>query len=212
VKQGPGRPRKGVFPANATKSDPPDEDLKELPKPLLEHEIPRFLKQAQNTDDLIAVSLMIFSGLRVGEVEELKVSDLELEKGELTVRAEVAKRSKERRVPIDLRTVCEISARVRELKLETDDYLYPRKKGLESRTVSRTLQRRISAMGEASQVRGNVHPHRLRHTAITQMLERGMPIEVVKEIAGHEDLETTMIYTHISTKHRVKTFQEAFGI
>lgn len=212
MKRGPGRPRKGGFPANATKPDLEAEDLKELPEVLVEQEIPRFLRQAPGVDDLIAASLMLFSGLRVGEVEELKVKDLDLEKGELTVRAEVAKRNKERRVPLDLRTVCEISARVRESGLGLEDYLYPRKGGVEPRTVSRTLQRRVASMGEAAGIPGQVHPHKLRHTAITQMLERGISIEVVKEIAGHEDLETTMIYTHISTKHRVTTFQEAYRI
>ncbi len=213
MKGRPGRPKKDYFPANAKVADPDDDDLDELPKVLYEQEIPRFLRAAPSVDDLIAVSLMLFSGLRINEVEELKVGDLDFEKGEIRIRAETAKRKKERRVPMDLRTVALISARVTERKTLPATYIYPRSEGLVARSVARTLQNRVKAMAEAAGLtRLNVTPHTLRHTAITQMLERKIPIETVRVIAGHEDLETTMIYTHLSTKYTVKTFQEAFGI
>jgi integrase/recombinase XerC len=190
-----------------------EEGLEELPEVLVEQEIPRFLKAAETVDDLIAVSLMLFSALRVGEVEELRVDDLSLERDELRVRAEVAKSNRERRVPIDRRTVALLSARLCELELMASAYIYPRKEGVAARTVSRTLQNRVPAMAELAEItRFRVTPHTLRHTAITQMLERGIPLEVVRQIAGHEDLETTMIYTHLSTKHVIRTFQEAYGI
>ncbi len=208
-----GRPRKPYFPANAKEDGCPTEDLDELPQVLYEQEIPRFLRAAPSVDDLIAVSLMLFSGLRVGEVEELKVGDLDLEKGEARIRAEVAKRSKERRVPLDLRTVALLAARLSERGALPLDYVYPRSEGLAARSVARTLQNRVKDMAaEAGVTRLNVTPHTLRHTAITQMLERKIPVETVRVIAGHEDLETTMIYTHLSTKYTVKTFQEAYGI
>ena len=207
------RPKKQYSPANAKVTDPRNEDLDDLPEVLYEQEIPRFLRAAPSVDDFIAVSLMLFSGLRVGEVEELKVGDLDLEKGEIRVRAEVAKRSKERRVPMDLRTVALISARLVERDALASDYIYPRSPGLAARSVARTLQNRVKGMAEdAGITRLNVTPHTLRHTAITQMLERKIPVETVRAIAGHEDLETTMIYTHLSTKYTVRTFQEAYAI
>ena len=215
MKGRPGRPRKQHFPANGKVRPSPDEDLDKLPEVLYEQEIPRFLRAAPSVDDLIAVSLMLFSGLRVGEVEELEVGDLDLEKGEIRIRAEVAKRSKEHRVPMDLRTVALVSARIHERKpFNTPGrYVYPRSEGLVVRSVARNLRNRVKAMAEdACVTRLNVTPHTLRHTAITQMLERKIPVETVRVIAGHEDLETTMIYTHLSTKHTVKTFQEAYGI
>jgi integrase/recombinase XerD len=215
LKGRPGRPRKQHFPANATSRPSPGEDLDKLPEVLYEQEIPRFLREAPSVDDLIAVSLMLFSALRVGEVEELEVEDLDFEKGELRIRAEVAKRSKERRVPMDLRTVALISARVNERKPFNTPrrYVYPRAEGLAARSVARKLERVVKRMYEdAGITRINGSPHALRHTGITQMLERKIPVETVRVIAGHEDLETTMIYTHLSTKHTVKTFQEAYGI
>lgn len=210
-----GKHWKGCFPANAKIRSNSDEDLDELPEVLYEQEIPKFLRMAPSVDDLIAVSLMLFSGLRVGEVEELEVDDLDLDKGEIRIRAEIAKRSKERRVPMDLRTVALISARFQERKpfCPGKHYVYPRSEGLAPRSVARTLQNRVKAMAEAAGItRLNVTPHTLRHTAITQMLERHIPVETVRVIAGHEDLETTMIYTHLSTKYTVRTFQEAYGI
>lgn len=212
MKRGPGRPRKQHFPANANPRPKPEEDLEELPEVLLEQEIPRFLRAAPSVDDLIAVSLMLFSALRIGEVEELRVGDLDLEKGELRVRAEVAKRSKERRVPLDIRTVALLSAKISETKLGFKDYVYPRKPGLVARSVARKLHDRVKAMAEKAGISRNIKLHTLRHTGITQMLERNIPIEVVRAIAGHEDIESTMIYTHLSTKHIIKTFQEAYGI
>lgn len=215
MKGRPGRPRKEHFPANAKVRSNPDESLDELPEVLYEQEIPRFLRAAPSVDDLIAVSLMLFSGLRVGEVEELEVEDLDFEKGEIRIRAEVAKRSKERRVPMDLRTVALVSARVNERKPfnTARRYVYPRSEGLAARSVARTLQNRVKGMAEDAHItRFKVTPHTLRHTAITQMLERKIPVETVRVIAGHEDLETTMIYTHLSTKYTVRTFQEAYGV
>jgi len=213
LKGRPGRPRKRHLSANAKASDVVAEDLNELPEVLYEQEIPRFLRAAPSVDDLIAVSLMLFSGLRVGEIEELQFGDLDFEKGEIRIRAEVAKRAKERRVPMDLRTVALIAARYNETDPVHALYVYPRSEGLAARSVARTLQNRVKSMAEAAGLtRLNVTPHTLRHTAITQMLERKIPVETVRAIAGHEDLETTMIYTHLSTKHTVKTFQEAYGI
>ena len=213
MKGRPGRPKKRYSPPNAKAEDVREEDLDELPQVLYEQEIPRFLRAAPSVDDLIAVSLMLFSGLRVGEVEELEVGDLDLEKGEIRIRAEVAKRSKERRVPMDLRTVALIAARYTETDPVHALYVYPRSEGLAARSVARNLQNRVKAMAETAGItRLNVSPHTLRHTAITQMLERKIPVETVRVIAGHEDLETTMIYTHLSTKYTVKTFQEAYGI
>jgi integrase/recombinase XerD len=208
-----GRPRKEIILGIANAQEIAEEDLRELPKVLLELEVPRFLRAAETVDDLIAVSLMLFSALRVGEVEELLVGDLDLEKGELKVRAEVAKRSKERRVPIDARTVALLSARVAEAGRSAADYVYPRSEGLAPRSVARNLQNKVRAMAvEAGVTRLDVSPHTLRHTGITMMLERKMAVEVVRAIAGHEDIATTMIYTHLSTRHIIRTFQEAYGI
>lgn len=215
MKGRPGRLRKQYSPANAKVRPSPEDDLDELPQVLYEQEIPRFLRAAPSVDDLIAVSLMLFSGLRINEVEELEVDDLDFEKGEIRVRAETAKRNKERRVPMDLRTVALISARTNERKPFNVPraYVYPRSEGLAARSVARNLQNRVKAMVEEAHItRFNVTPHTLRHTAITQMLERKIPVETVRAIAGHEDLETTMIYTHLSTKYTVKTFQEAYGV
>ncbi len=191
-----------------------EEGLDDLPVVLVEQEIPRFLKAASSVDDFIAVSLMLFSALRVGEVEELRIKDIDLERDELTVRAEIAKHNKERRVPLDVRTAALLSARLCEIKLSSsEEFVYPRKEGLASRTVARTFQNRVPAMAEDAGIRRiRVTPHTLRHTAITQMLERGIPIEAVRQIAGHEELQTTLIYTHLSTKHLIRTFQEAYRI
>lgn len=215
MKGHPRRSKKRSLPGNATLRPNAAEGLNKLPEVLYEQEIPRFLRAAPSVDDLIAVSLMLFSGLRVGEVEEVELDDLDLEKGEIRIRAEVAKRSKERRVPMDLRTVALISARMNERRpfQTTRRYVYPRSEGLATRSVARKLERVVKRMyKDAGITRVNGNPHALRHTAITQMLERKIPVETVRVIAGHEDLKTTMIYTHLSTKYTVKTFQEAYGI
>ena len=57
----------------------------------------------------------------------------------------------------------------------------------------------------------NVHPHRFRRTMATHLLDRGMPIEQIKEVLGHERLDTTMIYCNVNSGKVKASFKECFN-
>ena len=137
-----------------------------------------------------AFYLLWQSGLRIGEVEELRQEDLDLEGRKLTVRQ--SKQLKDR-------TVYMTDATVRALK----EYLAVRGPGptdhvflYRNQPVSKDLVReRIKAAGKAVGV--GVYPHRLRHTAATQLLNAGCRITSIQKFLGHKELSTTMIYARV---------------
>ncbi len=130
------------------------------------------------------------SGLRIGEVEELRQEDLDLSGRKLTVRQSKNLRD---------RTVCMTDTTVRALK----DYLTVRGPSptdhvflYRNQPVSKDLVReRIKAAGKAVGV--HVYPHRLRHTAATQLLNAGCRITSIQKFLGHKELSTTMIYARV---------------
>ncbi|MCU0310004.1 MAG: tyrosine-type recombinase/integrase [Acidimicrobiales bacterium] len=153
----------------------------------------------RSRDDAV-LELLYGSGLRVGEVCALRPADLDLDRRRITVRG---KGSKERVVPLGAPTV----EALREWmghgrrQLATADtpadavFLAVRGGRLGDREVRRILDRRAPAP---------THPHALRHTYATHLLDGGADIRTVQELLGHADLGTTQHYTHVS-KQRLRS-------
>jgi site-specific recombinase XerD len=154
-------------------------------------------------DDAV-LELLYGSGLRVAELCGLSLGDLALEQGRLTV---WGKGSKERQVPVSGpgREALEgWLARGRPAMAEdapaTDAvFLNKRGKRLGPRDVRRILDHRSASP---------THPHALRHTFATHLLDGGADLRVVQELLGHASLETTQVYTHVS-KERLLTVYES---
>jgi site-specific recombinase XerD len=149
------------------------------------------------------VEVLYGSGLRVAELCSLNVDMVDL--GTTTVRV-WGKGSKERLVPLSDAAVDALSAwkSVREQRVneETPDgalFLNRRGKRLGDRDVRRILDRRSAVP---------THPHALRHTFATHLLDGGADLRSVQELLGHADLGTTQLYTHVS-KDRLKRVVEA---
>lgn len=140
--------------------------------------------------DRAAFLLLWQSGLRIGEVEELRLEDLDLKARRLTVRQ--SKGMKERTVFMTDTTVQALQ-----------EYLSVRGPGpighvflYRNQPVCKDLIRgRIRAAGNRVGVK--VHPHRLRHTAATQLLNAGCRITSIQKFLGHKELSTTMIYARV---------------
>ena len=213
----PNFARKAGFPGNVKAGEVQkalrSAGLEELPHVLFETEIPRFRQQAPDPDTLLIVDLMLYSGPRISEACGLKFGDINLDEGWARIRAENAKRSKERRVPVEPHLRGYIAATMRSRGAGPDDFLFTRSDDLAERSAERNLYNYVKKMySDAGLVREEFTVHDLRHTAITRMLERGIPIEKVQLIAGHESIEMTLVYTHLSTKQLIRSFEEAFPI
>ena len=154
--------------------------------------------------DRAVVELLYGSGLRVGELCGLRPADVDLVRGQLLV---WGKGAKQRQLPMSESSVEAVAVWIRDgratmVRPETpDDALFLNQRGrrLTSRDVRRILDRRSASP---------THPHALRHTFATHLLDGGADLRAVQELLGHEDLATTQLYTHVS-KDRLRTVYEA---
>ena len=156
------------------------------------------------------IELMYASGLRVSEAADLLLADVDLESGMLRVRG---KGSKERLVPAAPRVIALIRRYItvsrRELieKMPASPYLFV------SRTGRRLNRERIWAIiKEATLIAGidkEIHPHTLRHSFATHLLENGADLRAIQEMLGHSDISTTELYTHVN-KNRLLAIHRRF--
>jgi integrase/recombinase XerC len=156
----------------------------------------------QRRDDAV-LELLYGSGLRVGELCGLSVSSLGLATSSATV---WGKGAKERRVPLSEPAVRALrrwlAVRSDVLPPECGEMLFGNERGkpLTSRDVRRILDRRSPTP---------THPHALRHTFATHLLDGGADLRAVQELLGHRDVATTQRYTHVSRERLSAAYREA---
>lgn len=168
----------------------PGADLAELLEP---HHEPEVAPWRRHRDDAV-LELLYGSGLRVSELCSLDLDSLDLSAGALTV---WGKGGKERRVPMSDAAIDALRDWLRlrpECVEEPLPALFVNSRGrrLGPRDVRRLLD-------ERSPIR--THPHALRHTYATHLLEGGADLREVQELLGHSDIATTQRYTHVSKDH-----------
>ena len=155
-------------------------------------------------DDAV-LELLYGSGLRVGEVCGLAPGDVDARSRTVTV---WGKGGKQRRVPISLPAAEAVdrwrthgAQHVEATEPDAEGALFRNARGrrLTPRDVRRIIDRRAAAP---------THPHALRHTFATHLLDGGADLRVVQELLGHADLSTTQHYTHVS-KERLRTVYES---
>ena len=153
-------------------------------------------------DDAI-LELLYGSGLRVSELCGLQVADVALASAAATV---WGKGSKERRVPLSEPAIKALSrwlaVRHEVVPSERGDALFANERGrpLTPRDVRRIIDRRSSAP---------THPHALRHSFATHLLDGGADLRAVQELLGHADVATTQRYTHVSRERLSAAYREA---
>lgn len=166
------------------------------PKALGKREVDRLIREAERHGDkrnIAIVQLLRHTGLRVGELCNLRLGDIAISarKGEVLVRA--GKGNKDRTVPLnnDARRALEAYQGVR--PRGTGDHLFVGQRGqpLKPQGVQIVVQKYAHRAGLPE-----VTPHVLRHTFAKQVLDAGEDLATVQRLLGHERLETTAIYTH----------------
>jgi integrase/recombinase XerC len=177
-----------------------------LPRVLRDEELDHLLEPTPDGDgatardrrDVAVLELLYGSGLRVAELCGVTRRDLDLHAEVVLV---TGKGSKQRRVPLSgpsvdaLRAWLDVGrAEMRVPNVDDEDAVFLNSRGrpLGPRDVRRIIDRRASAP---------THPHALRHTFATHLLDGGADLRSVQELLGHADVGTTQIYTHVSTEH-----------
>ena len=163
---------------------------------LLEHHPQEHPRWRHLRDDAV-VEMLYGSGLRVSELCSLDVDSIDARRGIVRV---MGKGSKERQVPVSKPAVDAVHDWVKlRHEVSVDDelalFLNHRGKRITARDVRRLIDDRAVSP---------THPHALRHTFATHLLDNGADLRAVQELLGHADVATTQRYTHVS-KERLKT-------
>ena len=155
--------------------------------------------------DMAIVELMYSSGLRVSETVNINISDFEENMSFLRV---IGKGSKTRLVPMGRFAINAINnwLNEREKISNNTDALFLNSKG--SRLSVRSIQLRLKKMA-TKQGLPPVHPHMLRHSFATHMLESSGDLRTIQELLGHSSLSTTQIYTKLDYQHLAKIYDKS---
>jgi integrase/recombinase XerC len=186
---------------------------KHLPNALSPDAMQRLLDSPIDPNDIEAIrdqaiyELLYSSGLRLAEALGLTISDVHGIPEELRI---LGKGNKERIVPVGKKARDALSQWM-EQRSEWDraqtDRLFITKKG---QSVSpRTIQRRLDLRAKAAGLDQHVHPHALRHSAATHLLESSGDLRAIQEFLGHQSLTTTQIYTHLDFQHLAEVYDTA---
>jgi site-specific recombinase XerD len=204
--------RTDAIPANPATNLTAPKASGRLPRVLRSDEVADLLEPAAGSDDDPAIrarddavlELLYGSGLRVGELCSLQVDDIDLDASILRV---WGKGSKQRQLPMSVPSVAAVTEwlRVGRTTLLTAEspahalFLNRRGRRLTPRDARRIVDRRAASP---------THPHALRHTFATHLLDGGADLRAVQELLGHADLSTTQHYTHVS-KERLRQVLDA---
>jgi tyrosine recombinase XerC len=184
-----------------------------LPQALTPQDTARLLEAPprdtpQGLRDRALLELLYASGLRVSELVGLNAGDVRMEERELRVRG----KGKHERitlmgVPARQALAAYLGVRPR-LAHEDCPALFLNRDG--GRLSSRRVQTVLKQYAKRAGLSEDVHPHTLRHTFATHLLDGGADLRVVQELLGHASLGTTQIYTHVSQQKQRVAYEDAF--
>lgn len=182
-----------------------------LPRWLTEEETVRLLEAPEDEDpqgirDRAIVELLYSTGLRIGELLRLKLSDLYLEQRLVRVRG---KGGKERLVPFGEKAFLALKdyLSIREALQPKEDFVFLNRFG--RKLSPRWVQKSLKVYALKGGVLKPVTPHLLRHTFATHLLDRGADLRAIQELLGHSRLSTTQRYTHVTPTRLMEVYDHA---
>lgn len=188
----------------------PPKSERRLPKTLDTDRTLQLLDGALEDDflarrDQAILELFYSSGLRLSELTGLDVTQLDLAEGLMQVHG---KGSKTRVLPVGrkAREALQAWLPLRALSQPADDAVFVSQQG--RRLGPRAIQLRVKAAGER-ELGQNLHPHMLRHSFASHLLESSQDLRAVQEMLGHADIATTQIYTHLDFQHLATVYDSA---
>jgi integrase/recombinase XerC len=202
--------REDVITLNPAKGLSAPKQAKPLPKNIDVDAITHLL-EIEGTDpltlrDKAIMELFYSSGLRLAELAGLNLTSIHYELKEVRV---LGKGNKERIVPVGSYAITALQAwlNCRQLIPCEDSALFVTEKG--KRLSHRSIQARMAKWGQEQALSVRVHPHKLRHSFATHMLESSADLRAVQELLGHANLSTTQIYTSLDFQHLAKVYDNA---
>jgi integrase/recombinase XerC len=200
----------GVLQANPAKGISTPRAPRHLPKNIDVDEVGQLLNIDLNDPlavrDRAMLEVMYGAGLRLSELVGINLGHVDLPSGEIWV---MGKGSKERKLPIGRTAVTWLEnwLALRDLFGPEDDAMFLSNQG--RRISTRNVQKRFAEWGVKQGVNSHIHPHKLRHSFATHVLESSGDLRAVQELLGHANLSTTQIYTHLDFQHLASVYDAA---
>ncbi len=168
---------------------------KTLPTVLTKEEVTKLISAIENPKHRLMAKLIYSAGLRVSELVHLKVKDLELDKNHGWVRK--GKGNKDRLFIIARNLKNELAEHIYDNNLDQESWLFAGQK--QGYITTMTVQKIIKKAAKKAAIKKNVHPHTLRHSFATHLVENGYDILSIQSLLGHANAETTMVYVHTAS-------------
>ncbi len=153
------------------------------------------------------VSLVYACGMRVSELVNLEIKDLDFEDKIGHIRQ--AKGKKDRIFNIPNFLAFKLKKQVEKQKEDNQKYLFTGPKG---RLSTRNIQKIVKSSAKKAGIKKDVHCHTLRHSFATHLLENGSDIRMIQVLLGHASLSTTELYTHVSAEQIKKVKSPIEGL
>ena len=154
--------------------------------------------------DSAMVELLYSSGLRLAELVGLDTPQLDMTDGSVRV---TGKGSKARDLPVGRQALQALQAWLQfraALVAPGEQAVFVNRKG--TRISPRTVQQRLARLGQLQNMDQRVHPHMLRHSFASHILESSRDLRAVQELLGHANIATTQVYTHLDFQHLAKVY------
>ena len=203
--------REKIIKANPAKLIPSPKKEKKLPVFLSVDEMFRLIDQdlskgAVGLRNKAILELMYSSGIRVGELVNLKLDNLNIENNEIKL---LGKGSKERIVPVGKKAIISLLAYLqsREVLKPKTDKLFVNNRG--TQISERSIGRIVKKFAQAACLSKNVSPHALRHSFATHLLGSGADLRAIQDMLGHSSLSVTQKYTHTSIERIMNVYDKS---
>lgn len=165
---------------------------KTLPVILSKNDIERMIISSKNFSHRTMLMIMYSSGLRASEVINLSWNDIDFERN--LIHLKLAKGSKDRIVMLSPK----VKKNLKRLDIERTSLVF--KTSRNSKYSLRSVELIVKNAAKKAGIDNKVTPHTLRHSFATHLLERGIDIRYIRDLLGHSNIQTTMVYTKVSNK------------
>lgn len=204
--------KQGLVVANPAQHIQAPKQARKLPKTLDVDQLSGLLEAGASSlleiRDLAIFELFYSSGLRLSELSALDLNDLDLPDDTLVVRS--GKGGKSRVLPIGSKAVTAIEnwLRQRSVKIPAiEPALFVSTRG--TRLGQRNIELRLAQWCKKKGIAEHIHPHMLRHSFASHLLESSQDLRAVQELLGHSNISTTQIYTHLDFQHLAEIYDKA---
>lgn len=186
-----------------------------LPNFFYDQEIEQLFQAASGSEpldyrDKVILEILYGTGIRVSECQQIKLEDIDLDFGVLLV---LGKGNRERYVPFGEYARMAIEEYIEYCRTplmtkhnKTHDYLLVSQYG-DHISVS-GIQYALNQLIKRTSLTSSIHPHKLRHSFATHLLDNGADMRTVQELLGHKSLSSTQIYTHVTKDHLLKDYNK----